>query len=57
MVEVCLESAEMTGRLQKCNMALLGYLYKGAYNFLSKRLEELMDLAKKSLEIKREIYK
>lgn len=49
-------SAEMTGSIGvvTINMARLGYLYKGDIESLLKRLEELMDLAKESLEIKRE---
>ncbi|MDN5062336.1 ribonucleoside triphosphate reductase [Aliarcobacter butzleri] len=49
-------SAEMTGSIGvvTINMARLGYLYKGDIDSLLKRLEELMDLAKESLEIKRE---
>ena len=48
-------SAEMTGSIGvvTINMARLGYLYKGDINGLLKRLEELMDLAKESLETKR----
>jgi len=48
-------SAEMTGSIGvvTINMARLGYLYKNDINALLKRLEELMDLAKESLEIKR----
>lgn len=48
-------SAEMTGSIGvvTINMARLGYLYKGDKNSLLKRLEELMNLAKESLEVKR----
>lgn len=48
-------SAEMTGSIGvvTINMARLGYLYKGDINGLLKRLKELMDLAKESLETKR----
>ncbi len=48
-------SAEMTGSIGvvTINMARLGYLYKGDINGLLKRLEELMNLAKDTLEIKR----
>ncbi|BAK73447.1 ribonucleoside triphosphate reductase [Arcobacter sp. L] len=48
-------SAEMTGSIGvvTINMARLGYLYKNDINGLLKRLEELMDLAKESLETKR----
>lgn len=48
-------SVEMTGSIGvvTINMARLGYLYKGDINGLLKRLEELMDLAKESLETKR----
>jgi ribonucleoside-triphosphate reductase len=48
-------SAEMTGSIGvvTINMARLGYLYKNDINGLLNRLEELMDLAKESLEIKR----
>ncbi|MGE4383570.1 MAG: ribonucleoside triphosphate reductase [Arcobacter sp.] len=48
-------SAEMTGSIGvvTINMARLGYLYKNDINALLKRLEELMDLAKESLETKR----
>uniref|UniRef100_UPI0040480373 ribonucleoside triphosphate reductase n=1 Tax=Aliarcobacter sp. TaxID=2321116 RepID=UPI0040480373 len=49
-------SAEMTGSIGvvTINMARLGYLYKSDINGLLKRLEQLMDLAKETLEIKRE---
>ncbi len=48
-------SAEMTGSIGvvTINMARLGYLYKGDINSLLKKLEELMDLAKSTLEKKR----
>ena len=48
-------SAEMTGSIGvvTINMARLGYLFKGDKEGLFKRLEELMDLAKSTLEKKR----
>ncbi|MGA1939159.1 ribonucleoside triphosphate reductase [Arcobacter sp. YIC-310] len=48
-------SAEMTGSIGvvTINMARLGYLYKSDINGLIKRLEELMDLSKATLEKKR----
>ncbi|RXJ70269.1 ribonucleoside triphosphate reductase [Halarcobacter ebronensis] len=48
-------SAEMTGSVGvvTINMARLGYLYKGNKEALFDRLEELMDLAKSTLEKKR----
>jgi len=48
-------SAEMTGSIGvvTINMARLGYLYKGDINNLLTKLEELMDLAKSTLEKKR----
>ena len=48
-------SAEMTGSIGvvTINMARLGYLYKGDINSLLKKLEELMSLAKSTLEKKR----
>jgi ribonucleoside-triphosphate reductase len=48
-------SAEMTGSIGvvTINMARLGYLYKGDKDSLFDRLEELMDLAKSTLEKKR----
>ncbi|WP_419764752.1 MAG: ribonucleoside triphosphate reductase [Arcobacter sp.] len=48
-------SAEMTGSIGvvTINMARLGYLYQGDVNALLKKLEELMDLAKSTLEKKR----
>src|SRR5574344_230266 len=48
-------SAEMTGSIGvvTLNMARLGYLYKGDVETLFNRVEELMDLAKDSLERKR----
>ena len=48
-------SAEMTGSIGvvTINMARLGYLYKQDKKALFKRLEELMDLAKSTLEKKR----
>ena len=48
-------SAEQTGSIGvvTINCARLGYLYKGKKEELYKRLDELLDLAKTSLEIKR----
>lgn len=48
-------SAEQTGSIGvvTINCARLGYLYKGDKTALYKRLDELMELAKTSLEIKR----
>lgn len=48
-------SAEQTGSIGvvTINMARLGYMFKGNYEGLTNRLSELMDLAEKSLEIKR----
>ena len=48
-------SAEMTGSIGvvTINMARLGYLYKGDINGFLSRLEELMELAKSTLEKKR----
>lgn len=48
-------SAEMTGSIGvvTINMARLGYLYKGDQAGMLKRLAELMDLSKDSLEAKR----
>jgi len=48
-------SAEMTGSIGvvTINMARLGYLYKNDKEGLLKRLEQLMDLAKSTLEKKR----
>ena len=48
-------SAEMTGSIGvvTINMARLGYLFKGNKEKLLQRLEELMDLAKSTLEKKR----
>lgn len=48
-------SAEMTGSVGvvTINMARLGYLYKGDKAAMLKRLDELMELAKISLELKR----
>ena len=48
-------SAEMTGSLGvvTINMARLGFLYKGNYEALINRLDELMDMAKSTLEKKR----
>ena len=49
-------SAEMTGSIGvvTINMARLGYLFKGDKEALLERLAELMDLAKSTLEKKRE---
>ncbi len=49
-------SAEMTGSIGvvTINMARLGYLYKNNINKLLLKLEELMDIAKSTLEKKRE---
>ena len=49
-------SAELTGSIGvvTLNMARLGYLYKGDEEGLVARMDELIDLASKSLEIKRE---
>ena len=48
-------SAEMTGSIGvvTINMARLGFLYKGDYEALINRLDELMDMAKSTLEKKR----
>jgi ribonucleoside-triphosphate reductase len=48
-------SAEMTGSIGvvTINMARLGYLYKGDLPALYKRLDELMEMAKSTLEKKR----
>ena len=50
-------SAEQTGSIGvvTINCARLGYVYKGNEEALYKRLDELMQLAKTSLEIKRKI--
>lgn len=50
-------SAEQTGSLGvvTINCARLGYLYKGNEAALMKRLDELLELAKESLEIKRKV--
>ncbi|MBK1852021.1 ribonucleoside triphosphate reductase [Marinobacter sp. 1-4A] len=50
-------SAEQTGSLGvvTINCARLGYLYKGRKQALYARLDELMELARDSLEVKREI--
>lgn len=50
-------SAEQTGSLGvvTVNCARLGYLYKGNEAALLKRLDELLELAKTSLEIKRKV--
>ncbi|QGX40938.1 ribonucleoside triphosphate reductase [Permianibacter aggregans] len=50
-------SAEQTGSLGvvTINCARLGYLHKGDEAGLLKRLDELMDLARESLEIKRKV--
>ena len=49
-------SAELTGSIGvvTLNMARLGYLYKGDEEGLVARMDELIDLASQSLEIKRE---
>ncbi len=49
-------SAEQTGSIGvvTINCARLGYLYKGNEEALYKRLDDLMELAKKSLELKRQ---
>ena len=48
-------SAEMTGSIgvDTINMARLGYLYKGDYDTLIKRLDRLLVIAKSTLEKKR----
>ncbi len=48
-------SAEMTGSIGvvTINMARLGYLYKGEHEKLMERLDQLLELAKSSLEKKR----
>ncbi len=50
-------SAEQTGSLGvvTINCARLGYMYKGDEEGLLKRLDELLELAKNSLEIKRKV--
>lgn len=50
-------SAEQTGSIGvvTINLARLGYVYKNNYEGLTARLEELMSLAQKSLEIKRKL--
>ena len=50
-------SAEQTGSLGvvTINCARLGYLFKGNEKALFERLDYLLDLAKKSLEIKRKV--
>lgn len=50
-------SAEQTGSIGivTINAARLGYLYKGNEEGLLQRLDELMELAKQSLEIKRKV--
>ena len=49
-------SAEQTGSIGvvTINCARLGYLFKGDEDGMYKRLDELMELAKKSLELKRQ---
>ena len=49
-------SAEQTGSIGvvTINCARLGYLFKGNEEAMYKRLDELMELAKKSLELKRQ---
>ena len=50
-------SAEQTGSLGvvTINCARLGYLFKGDWNALMARLDELLEVAKNSLEIKRKV--
>ncbi|NLF97843.1 MAG: ribonucleoside triphosphate reductase [Candidatus Riflebacteria bacterium] len=50
-------SAEQTGSIGvvTLNLARLGYMFKGNYEALTTRLEHLMDLSKKSLEVKRKV--
>lgn len=50
-------SAEQTGSIGivTINAARLGYVYKGHEKLLMDRLDELMELAKQSLEIKRKV--
>jgi ribonucleoside-triphosphate reductase len=50
-------SAEQTGSLGvvTINCARLGYLFKGDTNGLLKRLDQLMELAMESLEVKRKV--
>lgn len=50
-------SAEQTGSIGvvTLNLARLGYMFKGNFAALSTQLETLMDLAKKSLEVKRKV--
>lgn len=50
-------SAEQTGSLGvvTINCARLGYMHKGEKSKLYKRLDELLDLAKQSLEMKRKV--
>ena len=50
-------SAEQTGSIGvvTINCARLGYMFKGQEEALYKRLDELMEMAKKSLEIKRKV--
>ncbi len=50
-------SAEQTGSIGvvTVNLARLGYVYKGNYEGLTIKLDELLGLAKKSLEIKRKV--
>lgn len=50
-------SAEQTGSIGvvTLNLARLGYMFKGNYNALTTRLEHLMNLSQKSLEVKRKV--
>ncbi|GAB4279899.1 MAG: ribonucleoside triphosphate reductase [Candidatus Rifleibacteriota bacterium] len=50
-------SAEQTGSIGvvTINLARLGYIYKNNYEGLTTRLNELLELSKKSLEIKRKV--
>ncbi|HNS10295.1 MAG TPA: ribonucleoside triphosphate reductase [Candidatus Ozemobacteraceae bacterium] len=50
-------SAEQTGSIGvvTLNLARLGYMFKGNYEALTTRLEHLMELSKKSLEVKRKV--
>jgi len=50
-------SAEQTGSVGvvTLNCARLGYLYRGDWDTLAGRLDELLDLARNSLEIKRKV--
>lgn len=50
-------SAEQTGSIGvvTINLARLGYMYKGNFEALATRLDHLMELARKSLEVKRKV--